>query len=65
MSQVKEQLARHGNSLSALQSDEGFVSMEVERFQRLISCAGQKWGGEEQAKVLPLPTLNNMSKVDG
>ena len=49
--QVKEELSKHDNSVSSLMQNSAFVGLEVQRFQKLIQSAGQKWGGAEQQKV--------------
>mmetsp|Transcript_15052 Transcript_15052/g.15797 ORF Transcript_15052/g.15797 Transcript_15052/m.15797 type:complete len:165 (+) Transcript_15052:337-831(+) len=47
---VKTKLERNGYSAKAVIQDTDFISCETERFQRLITSAGQKYGGEEQSK---------------
>lgn len=50
---VKSKLEKHpATAAASIAKDTDFVSCETHRFQTLVSNAGQKYGGEEQAKVI-------------
>jgi hypothetical protein len=59
--QVKAKLEKASFNSRVVTEDTSFVTAETRRFQTLITCAGQKYGGEEQAKVSVLSRSVSLS----